>query len=497
MPLGISGKFDILKSSPLDQAGCGTPSEPEAPKAHHWVPSRYNVRATAEDGRFVLWNTLSGKLSVFAADNREAIMSLLHRKGFEAPKEKVVEYLADRGYLVPKGIDEYRKFQGLFGQQHYRNDILELILMPSEDCNFRCTYCYEDFARGTMTPETRESLKALARKRIGKLNRLYVSYFGGEPLYGWEAIEDLAPFFCELAEEHDVPFGSHMTTNGYLLTPDIADKLFSWKIRVFQITLDGLAEHHDHSRMARDGSPTFDRIFSNLQALSRRDEHFNVTLRVNFDQNNGSSLHKLVDLLSENFEGDDRFRVSFHGVGQWGGENDAELEVCGADEAARLKHDLTEQARRQGLHFGSLRDTVKMGSPVCYAARPYNFLIGATGKIMKCTILLDKDERNVVGQLTPDGEMELDHGYMGLWTEPAFEQDGQCRKCVMLPNCQGIHCPLIRIEQDKQPCISTRSNPRGELLATLEAPNHVPRYVTVNPDSESPSDEAANAAAGQ
>ena len=160
-----------------------------------------------------------------------------------------------------------------------------------------------------------------------------------------------------------------------------------------------------------------------------------------------------------------RYSLLLRAVGKWGGANDAKLDVCGGDESARIQRDILAQARRQGLHFGSLRDAARMGSQVCYAARPYNFLIGATGKVMKCTIILDKDDYNVVGRVTPEGNLELDNDRMALWTEPAFEQDSQCRKCVVLPSCQGIHCPLIRIEQNTQPCISTRSNPKGELLA--------------------------------
>jgi uncharacterized protein len=86
---------------------------------------------------------------------------------------------------------------------------------------------------------------------------------------------------------------------------------------------------------------------------------------------------------------------------------------------------------------------------------------------MKCTIVLDKGDYNVVGQITSEGDLNLDSDRMALWTEPAFEQDNQCRKCVVLPNCQGIHCPLIRIDENTQPCISTRSNPKGELLDLL------------------------------
>jgi uncharacterized protein len=488
MSLGLSGKFDILQQSPHDLLGQLVPDDPAASiAAEHWVPSRYNVRATAEDGRLVLWNTLSGKMTVFRPDDREAVLGLLERKGFQAPKEAkqtAVGYLAERGYLVRKGVDEYRQFQQMFGQEHYRTDVLEMILLSSEDCNFRCNYCYEDFARGTMLPEVRESIKNLVRKRIKKLSRLHISWFGGEPLYGWEAIEDLAPFFVEIADEHDVPLGAAMTTNGYLLVPEVAEKLLAWRVRHFQITLDGLPEHHNHSRAGRDGSPTFDRIFDNLKALARRPEDFQVLLRINFDAVNAGGLSRFVDMLACEFKDDPRYNVSLHAVGKWGGANDAQLEVCGADDAARIQRDIMAQAKRQGLSFGTLRGAARMGSQVCYAARPYNFLIGATGKVMKCTIVLDKQDYNVVGRITPAGDLELDSDRMALWTEPAFEQDGQCRKCVVLPTCQGIHCPLVRIEQKTQPCISTRSNLKHELLATLDAGDRVTgRVKRVTPNA--------------
>jgi uncharacterized protein len=479
MTSGLSGKLNILQESPHDTLPPLALEGPVIGSTQHWVPSRYNVRATAEDGRLVLWNTLSGKITVFRSEDREPVLGLLERKGFEAPKEKVVKYLAERGYLVRKGVDEYRQFQQKFGEAHYRTDALELILMASEDCNFRCKYCYEDFTRGTMLPEVREGVKNLTRARIKKLNRLFISWFGGEPLYGWEAVEDLAPFFVQIAEEHNVPFGSNMTTNGYLMTPDIQDKLLEWKIRDFQITLDGLPEHHNHSRAGRDGSPTFERILANLQALASRPDNFRVQLRVNFDQINAAGLSEFIDLMSESFAGDQRFNLALRAVGKWGGSNDGNLSVCGTDEVKRLTQDILAQAKRQGLHFATLRDAAKIGNAVCYAARPYNYLIGATGKVMKCTIVLDKQDYNVVGNLFPDGTLELDADRMALWTEPAYEQDQQCRKCVVLPNCQGISCPLIRMENHTQPCIPARSNPKGELLGILEAPALKKRQISV------------------
>ena len=128
---------------------------------------------------------------------------------------------------------------------HYRQDVLELILLASEDCNFRCTYCYEDFQRGTMLPSVREGVKKMVERRAPHLKQLTVGWFGGEPLYGFQAMEDLGPFFIDIAEKHSIRYVSHITTNAYLLTPDVAEKLMAWQVLNFQITLDGMREQHD------------------------------------------------------------------------------------------------------------------------------------------------------------------------------------------------------------------------------------------------------------
>ena len=223
MTMGLGSKFSILQQSPLDHSP-EKPKKPfvkEAAASGRWVASRYNIQTTTEDGRLIVWNTFKGAISIFPAEQRDTIKALLTKRGGEGKKGKnLIGYLADRGFLVAEGTNEYRLFQQAFGYTQYRQDALELILLASEDCNFRCEYCYEEFARGTMKPEVRESVKKLVRSRISKLSYITVSWFGGEPLYGLPAIEDLAPFFRDMAIEHSLPFHSDMTTNGYLLTPD-------------------------------------------------------------------------------------------------------------------------------------------------------------------------------------------------------------------------------------------------------------------------------------
>ena len=187
MSIGHS-KLNILQQSPHDflppQPQNGSASKPEITG---WIPSRYNIRATTEGGRLVLWNTYSGAMNVFKAEQAARVKSALKKQGADPANRGLVEYLADRGYLIKEGTNEYRRLQVAISQQQYRNNRLELILLSSEDCNFRCKYCYEEFARGTMRPDVRSSVKKLVQSRISEINFLQIGWFGGEPLYGLKA----------------------------------------------------------------------------------------------------------------------------------------------------------------------------------------------------------------------------------------------------------------------------------------------------------------------
>lgn len=473
----MSTRNDILARSPLDLIPivmvdpAGDP--PKAVDRKDWKPSRFNVQATTREGWLLLWNTYTGSMNAFRPRQRPAVLDLISRKGLSAPARGIAGYLGARGYLVPEHADELRRVQYAFGQESHRSDRLELILLPSEDCNFRCTYCYEDFKRGTMTPQVRESIKKLVQRKAHLLRELTVSWFGGEPLYGMEAIDDLAPFFVDIARRNGIDYFSHMTTNAYLLTDEVVARLLSWRITDFQITLDGLPHDHDRNRPGRDGSGTFQRIYDNLVGMSLRDEEFSVVIRVNFDRNNSPGLESFLPLLQEQFRGDDRFTLSFHSVGKWGGGNDANLQVCGADESQKVRMKLKAAARALGLKVGGdWSPGASLGTQVCYAARPYNFIVGAHGDLMKCTIDLDKKDRNIVGRLLADGTLQLDDDKMALWTEPAFERDTVCQSCHLLPACQGIHCPQIRFDHGTRACPSIRRTAKQDMIDFFESSPH-------------------------
>lgn len=431
----------------------------------NWVPSRFNARSIAPDGTLVLYNSYSGAFSGFPARAREQVEGMLRKSGFRGRAEGLTKYLYDRGFILAKGTDEMQRLRLLYGKHQYRNDRLDLILLTSEECNFRCVYCYETFPRGTMEPWVRQAVIKLVENRISNVNGMNISYFGGEPMLGLEAIREIAPMILKLAEEHGVNYSSGMTTNGYLLTPDVFKELLSWKILGYQITLDGVAEDHDAHRVLKGGGPTFSTIMENLRAMKSLPDEFRVSLRVNFDQANLPRMPEFLETIND-LRKDKRFMLRFYPVGKWGGPNDDTLETCGLS-SEQQRQQLDVMASEAGFNAESRMPYLMPTSAnsVCYAARPYNFIVGADGKLMKCTIVLDTKDYNVVGSITEDGRTELDVDRFARWVAPYFEDDAVCKKCFYVPVCQGSSCPLPRIVTGERPCPEEKMQIRNTLTS--------------------------------
>jgi uncharacterized protein len=464
---------EVMRRSPLDRtpgAPAGALAQLRYTKKPRWVPSRFNARTVGGDGRMLLWNTFTGAVMEFQPEHREGAIAALTAGPLAEPLDTYATHLAGRGFLVPEGLDEVARFRVQYGVQQWRSDMLHLILLASEDCNFRCVYCYEKFQNGTMLPEVRQGIRTYVESIARRLRGLTISWFGGEPLYGWEAIEELAPFFREQVRRHGLESTHAMTTNAYLLTEEKATKLLEWGCTRYQITIDGLPEDHDCKRVGRDGSATYATILDNLRSMRERRADFTVTVRVNFDQENFPRLGPFLEALSEDFANDRRFALRFRAIGAWGGPNDDRLAVCGIEEKKEAREGLRAKAIELGLNpEGGIYDLRMPGAQVCYAARPYSFIVGATGKLMKCTVALDEMPENVVGRITPEGKMELNDDHFLQWVAPHFESDEMCRSCYVLPGCQGATCPITRITEGKRTCCSVKPNLKREMRFTLDA----------------------------
>ncbi|MDB5431628.1 MAG: radical protein [Caulobacter sp.] len=335
----------------------------------------------------------------------------------------------------------------------------ELILLPTERCNLRCSYCYEDFAIGKMSEATQRGIELLLARRVPGLVALRLSWFGGEPLMAKDVVLRLSEYAHVLCTEHGVRLDGGLTTNAVQLDLDLFRRLLAARQNFFQITLDGWGATHDAVRKHADGRGSFERIWHNLVAMRAVDETFEVVIRVHVRRENIEAMPELMAQLGAHFGGDERFRLDFEHVRDLGGVGGASvkqpvhLEELHEIEAQmrrvflahfppdKRQHNALDQtdasgvvrdAKAKGESAGGqrLQDLAAGGNYICYAAKPNSILIRANGRIGKCTVAL-YDERNDIGCLNADGTFTIDQDKVKPWMRGLSDLDPASLGCPL------------------------------------------------------------------
>ncbi|EHV9721001.1 radical SAM protein [Vibrio parahaemolyticus] len=297
---------------------------------------------------------------------------------------------------------------------------LHLIIFPTEECSFRCTYCYEDFSIGIMKPDVVDVLKKFISSRTENIESLEISWFGGEPLLAKNVVIDIQEFINSLPREMTI--SSNMTTNGFSLTRETARKLIKLNVKTFQITLDGKESDHNKTRIGKNGFPTFKKIWHNLIDLKTIDDDFLVILRVHVHPQNIYSVEGLVDDICREFGHDERYKIYIKGVNKLGGINDSELSVYNYLEQERVVQELESKVIKKSILYKPNNNYV------CYASRLNSFAIRADGRVAKCTVALN-DNSNNVGYLKEDGRIHIDNEKIKVWVRGIESGDSQELQC--------------------------------------------------------------------
>src|SRR4029077_15702390 len=102
-------------------------------------------------------------------------------------------------------------------------------------------------------------------------------------------------------------------------------------------------------------------------ALRRRPDRFQASLRVNFSPENVINMDEFLDAVEREFARNPRFQMRFRAVGRWGGENDDQLDICGADDSKRLILEFERQAEERGIFLADgFKSSSMFGAQVCY-----------------------------------------------------------------------------------------------------------------------------------
>lgn len=393
-------------------------------------PSQFNVVTDYEPtGEVLAFNTSTGALVAFPQETAPALRAALEPSARSSGgDDSLNEVLIDHGFLIRKDDDEVGTVLRRLQLGINDPNRLDVFILPNMKCNFACPYCFEEHRASRMSDEVAQHLLAWFEQTIPQFKTVLVSWFGGEPLLSFDRLLEIQGAIQRMCRASGVDLNAHITTNGYLLTPDRAAQLTAVGIHSYQITMDGPPEIHNKGRVLKGRGDSFGRIFGNLCALAANESEASIKLRVNFD---ADTLPRVPELL-EMFPLELRSRLNLVLEPIFGqGSLYVRQSIRGLAQAVEATYGV---ARRMGFTAttAGLRPSQLT---YCYADRVSEFVFNHQGDVFKCTVG-NFTEKERMGVLTSDGRVAWEgEGYDEWMAIPAV--DDKCRACTFLPMCMG------------------------------------------------------------
>lgn len=314
------------------------------------------------------------------------------------------------------------------------HDTLLITMMPTEGCNFRCPYCYEDHSAISMRRKTLDRIFEYLTEQATHFKQINIAWFGGEPTLCKDVILETSSLIQNLQQKNDFNYSANMTTNGYLLDIESFKQYYESGIICYQITLDGWT--HDKTRPHVSGKGTLEKIIDNLIGISELDTNqyqFRIALRHNILP--GDEDYSWYDYLYSLFGKDKRFSISIRPVGDWGGDTVHSLKLLSGDDLDTLMRKHVDYVNKIGMQCeNKQRDYL---SQVCCAGYPHSMVFRSSGKIEKCTLCLDHP-KNLIGLVDPVEGVILNNSANQEWSHSELEHE--CIKCSDVLSCLNMQC---------------------------------------------------------
>lgn len=201
-----------------------------------------------------------------------------------------IAILCDQGFLSSKRPKEIRHSYSDLVEYYLNDNIMQIALQVTQQCNFRCSYCaycasdfefQREHSSKKMTVETALAAIDFFAERCGDQEQPTIGFYGGEPLLEFQLIQLVTEYAEKKLYGKDIRF--NITTNASLLTVDIARFLLKHNFMT-TISLDGTPETHDRSRrFAGNGKGSFSVIRRNLDNVREQCPEFKYSFNAVVD----------------------------------------------------------------------------------------------------------------------------------------------------------------------------------------------------------------------
>jgi uncharacterized protein len=182
----------------------------------------------------------------------------------------------------------------------------QIVFETTDFCNLDCSYCsfgdfYEGFdVRNQKNINLRSAINLLkyifGLKHKSKKNKIYVGFYGGEPLFNGNFIKQIVEVVNQLKSEKEMEIEYSITTNATLLHKYI-DFLVENKFQLL-ISLDGNEVNHSYRVFRENKKNSFRKVIENIDMIQRDyPEYFTDYINFNavlHDRNSVKEIYEFV-----------------------------------------------------------------------------------------------------------------------------------------------------------------------------------------------------------
>ena len=383
------------------------------------TPSKYNIYSEVINGKIAVYNTVSQNMQVLDSD-------------FLNNNEESSELLME-GFLVYNNLDEIRRSKKVKEQlQKMSAESLDVVILPTLGCNFKCSYCFNGINHNNSLSESAIS-KAInfISKSIHKYSDLTIGWHGGEPTLFYKDIIKTNYKIIEIASRFSIKPKIDILTNGSILNDKMLSELLESGLTSLQISVDWPAYKSERKFGNKNGDDTLVKILKNVNLIPNEIE---VDLRINLLPDFSSYNNQLIDVLKLNLNR--KINIYTHHIVD-STESDNKHTTSNILEFRKEQYSLKKLLRENDFYQAYYPEEIETGD--CIANKTSGFVFTSQENIGKCYAEVDGNHR---AEVNDKGEYnKLAKKYLE-WTG---DNINECQSCSYLPICDG-GCPKQGVE---------------------------------------------------
>lgn len=380
-----------------------------------WKVSKYCIVQKYQD-YYGIYNSLVESFVTLTSDEYKNILN---------PTK--LNYLIENWFIVPKYFDSEYNLAKIVREKNTKKvvnkyeKVRSFIILPTSMCNARCWYCFENGQhRKHMSGQTAMDVADFMIKKA-QGEEINLRWFGGEPLYNESAID----IIINRLKEKGVSYKSSMISNGLLFSKDKLQKYINdWKLQKVQITLDGVGEDYNNTKMySKSIENPFEIVTGNIDWLS--ENGIKIGIRMNYSLDSTKQLEDIIQYYEERWLNNKNVSLYVGPVYQVRSNPET------SKQCYELSENLDQKYKKYILYIGETSTKLGIKNSHCMLDSGTNIVINPDGKLGGCEHYIDSNFFGTIYDETYDEEV------LKKYLE-RVEEFPVCKDCKLFPMCHNV-----------------------------------------------------------